>query len=261
MIQKKILILIPARYSSTRFMGKPLALISGQSMIQRVFNNCNSISNKEENFDFKTYVVTDHEEIEKHVRTFTNQVVRVDDDVVSGTLRIQLAYERFFKHQNFDLVVNVQGDEPLLNSNEIKNLSNFHFESGFDICTLVKKKFKRNEEFFNSNKVKVAYSEITKRALYFSRAPIPFLRDESNAKILENFVWYLHIGIYSFTTDSLNAVCKSQTTTLEDYEKLEQLRALELGFTIGACFTETESIGVDHPEDIIKIEEVLNVRK
>ncbi|MBC7537247.1 MAG: 3-deoxy-manno-octulosonate cytidylyltransferase [Bacteriovorax sp.] len=257
MSKKRILILIPARFASTRFPGKPLALISGISMIQRVLVNCSRT--QAPGIEFDSYVVTDDSRVEEHIKSFSPNVVRVDDEVISGTLRIQLAYERFFKDKNYDLVINVQGDEPLLDSVDLANLAQFHLKSSFDLTTLVKKKMKFEEDFLDSNKVKVAMSEDTGTAFYFSRAGIPFKRD-LNADF-KNDYWFLHIGVYSYRPIALTKFSIHPETRLENLEKLEQLRALEIGLTIGAHQTESFVIGVDCPEDIKKVEEVLNGRK
>jgi 3-deoxy-manno-octulosonate cytidylyltransferase (CMP-KDO synthetase) len=255
--KKRVLILIPARFASTRFPGKPLALIDGISMIQRVHQNC-SLSHAP-GFEFDCFVVTDDQKIEDHVKIFSPNVVRVNDDVISGTLRIQLAYERFFKEQNYDLVVNVQGDEPLLDSADLVRLAQFHLNSAYDIATLVKKQMGFAGDFLDANKVKVAMSEDNGRAFYFSRAPIPFKRD-SKADQLNDY-WFLHIGVYSFRTKALKQFANHTETRLENLEKLEQLRALEIGLSIGAHQTESFVMGVDVLADIKIIEEVLHGRK
>lgn len=257
MSKKRVLILIPARFASTRFPGKPLALIGGISMIQRVQQNCSQAQSP--GFEFSSYVVTDDQKVEDHVKTFSSNVVRVDDDVISGTLRIQLAYERFFQKDNYDLVINVQGDEPLLDASDLVRLAQFHLSGPFDIGTLVKKQFGFSGDFQDANKVKVAMSEATGAAFYFSRASIPYKRDTLSNP--ENDYWFLHIGVYSYKPRALNLFSKNPETRLENLEKLEQLRALEIGLTIGALATVSTVIGVDVPLDIIKVEEVLNGRK
>lgn len=253
-MKKRVLILIPARFQSSRFPGKPLALISGISMIQRVLQNmtnfvCDSI-------EFESYVVTDDQRIEDHVKSFGGNVVRVDDDVISGTLRIELAYSRFFRNKNFDLVINVQGDEPLLLKEEIIKISQYHLNSEFDIATMVKKNFNFDENFKDPNKVKAVISELDGKALYFSRSPIPFKRDQ-NAKNVENDFWFLHIGVYSYRPSALLKFSTLKESRLENLEKLEQLRALENGLTIGAIETKSILLGVDTPEDIIKVENLM----
>lgn len=257
MSKKRVLILIPARFASTRFPGKPLTPILGLSMIQRVFTNCSLASHLE--FEFQTFVVTDDAKIEDHVKSFSNNVVRVDDEVISGTLRIELAYERFFKNypedKKFDLIINVQGDEPLLESTDLVRLAKFHLNSAFDIGTLVKKQSGFDSVFNDSNKVKVVMSETTGTAFYFSRAAIPFKRDAQNTT--ESDYWFLHIGVYSYRPSALLAFSKASETRLENLEKLEQLRALEIGLTIGASPTDSIILGVDTPEDVKKVEDVL----
>lgn len=259
MSKKRILILIPARFASTRFPGKPLAQILGVSMIERVFVNCSKAQAL--GLEFDTYIVTDDQKVEDHAKSFTPNVIRVDDDVISGTLRIQLGYERFFanKNQSYDLIINVQGDEPLLNASDLVQLAKFHLESSFDITTLVKKQLGFSDEFRDTNKVKVAMSENNGAAFYFSRASIPHKRDEAGDAA--NDYWFLHIGVYSYRPNALTRFASHKETRLENLEKLEQLRALEIGLTIGACQTESLVVGVDRPEDIKKVEEVLNGRK
>lgn len=257
MSKKRVLILIPARFASSRFPGKPLALIDGKSMIQRVLDNCLLAAHPEFNFD--SYVVTDDEKIESHIKTFSKNVVRVDDDVISGTLRIELAYQRFFKHQGYDLVINVQGDEPLLEARDLVGLASFHLNSSYDIATLVKKNIGFDSVFQDANKVKVAMSEETGRAFYFSRASIPYKRETKSDEKTD--YWFLHIGVYSYRPEGLSRFARAPESRLEYLEKLEQLRALEIGLSIGAHQTVSTVLGVDHPEDIKKVEEVLRGRK
>lgn len=254
MSKKSVLILIPARFASTRFPGKPLAMIAGKSMIARVLENCQKANHPE--IHFESFVVTDDDKVESHIKSFSPNVVRVDDDVISGTLRIELAYARFFKNKQYDLVINVQGDEPLLDGSDLVRLAEFHINKSFDITTLVKKNMNFDSVFHDSNKVKVAMSETTGTAFYFSRAAIPFKRDAGVDA--NNDYWFLHIGVYSYKPQALSHFSKSPVSRLEDLEKLEQLRALEMGMTIGALETKSVVIGVDHPEDVKKVEEVLS---
>lgn len=253
------LILIPARYASTRFPGKPLALLAGKSIIERVYDNCQST-------DLHACVVTDDERIENHVKSFGGNVCRVDDDVPSGTERIQLAYERYFSSQNFDFIINVQGDEPLLKSETIKKLVCFHHEnSNFDVATLIRKIPELKGGFFDSNKVKAIFSESTHRCHYFSRSAIPFVReDESkdkskdNEKIRLDAHWYLHIGVYSYRREALQKFCLSPLGYYENLEKLEQLRGLDIGLSYGAITINDFLAGVDTPEDLNKLEGVFS---
>lgn len=256
MSKKSVLILIPARFASTRFPGKPLALIAGKSMIARVLENCQKTTHPD--IHFEAFVVTDEDKVEEHIKTFSSNVVRVDDDVISGTLRIELAYQRFFEQKAYDLIINVQGDEPLLEGEDLVRLAEFHLARPFDITTLVKKQMGFGSLFHDSNKVKVAMSETSGKAFYFSRASIPHKRDKEENP--ENDYWFLHIGVYSYTPKALRSFSGAPVSRLEDLEKLEQLRALEMGLSIGALETKSIIIGVDHPEDVKKVEEVLNGR-
>lgn len=241
----KVVILIPARFQSSRFPGKPLADIAGISMIQRVYKNCQESG-------LPTYVVTDHDGIEKHVHQFGGKVLRVDDNVPSGSERIALAYERFLKNETPDLVINVQGDEPLLKGNVLKELADFHLASNFAIGTLLRERSTKEEDFKNPNVVKAVYSPLSKQCFYFSRESLPYDRDGGR-----EYSWYQHIGVYSYRPQSLEAFVKLPMSTLEDLEKLEQLRALENQMTIGAILTTQKLMGVDVPEDIKKIEGAL----
>ena len=242
----RVVILIPARFASSRFPGKPLASILGKSMIERVYTNCVASG-------FPTYVVTDHESIEKHVKDFGGDVLRIDDDVPSGSERIALAYERYLKHEQPDLVINAQGDEPLLKGEVLKELADFHLGSQFDIATLVRERSVSNEDFKNPNIVKAVYSSISKQCLYFSRQSLPYDRDGGR-----EYVWYQHIGVYSYRPLALSSFVKLPLARLEDLEKLEQLRALENQMSLGAILTTDKLIGVDVPQDIQKVDGALS---
>ncbi len=240
-----VVILIPARFASTRFPAKPLAKILGVSMVERVYKNCAASG-------FPTYVVTDHDEIENEVKRFGGKVLRVDDDVPSGSERIALAFERHCKELKPDLVINVQGDEPLLKGDVLIELAEFHLKSKFDIATVVRERKATEDDFKNSNVVKAVLVEASGECLYFSRESLPHDRDGKNAHS-----WYHHIGVYSYRPHALSAFVKLPMGKLENLEKLEQLRALENGMKIGAVKTTQKLIGVDVPEDIKKVEGAL----
>ncbi len=244
-MRSKAVILIPARYESSRFPGKPLSKILGISMIQRVYQNISESG-------YPTYVVTDDARIDEHVKSFGGKVLRVDDRVETGSERIFLAYDRFLRKEKVDLVVNVQGDEPLLKASEVKRLIEFHAQSSFDMATMVKKRTYPDPQFNNPNVVKAIYSEIKGQCLYFSRGSIPFDRDNKNM-----FDWFQHIGVYSYKTEALEAFQKLSMSYYESLEKLEQLRALENGLTIGAVATSLNLVGVDVPDDITRVESLL----
>lgn len=240
----RVIVLIPARYQSSRFPGKPLSKIHGKTMIQRVYENC-------ETSGYESYVVTDDDRIESHISEFGGKCIRVDDDVPSGTERIALALERSVKGQ-VDLVINVQGDEPLLKGNAVELLANKHLSSQFDIMTMVKRKTSDHEDFKNPNIVKALFVPASNQCLYFSRASVPFDREGSSS-----FDWFHHLGVYSYRPQALKDFSAAEVSRMENIEKLEQLRALEMGMTIGALEVDFEPIGVDTPEDIHKIEEVI----
>ena len=238
----RTLILVPARFGSTRFPGKPLAKINGHSMISYVVRNC-----RESGLDFA--IVTDNDEIEIEVKKLDAQVVRVNDDVSTGSERIALAYERHFS--GYERIINVQGDEPLLNAEVIQTLQSFHSEnSQFDITTLVRERRTDEADYNNPNVVKCILAQDSK-CLYFTRSPGPYNNTD------EIQTWLQHIGIYSYQVDALKKFVQLVPSRLERMEKLEQLRALENKMQIGATICNTRLIGVDAPEDIAKIEGVL----
>lgn len=240
-----VVILIPARFASSRFPGKPLAKISGVSMVERVYTNCAGSG-------FPTYVVTDNDDIEEEVKRFGGKVLRVDDDVPSGSERVALAFERHCREMKPDLVINVQGDEPLLKGDALKELADYHLKNTFEIATLVRERSASEEDFRNSNVVKAVFLEATGECLYFSRESLPHDRDGKNTH-----AWYHHIGVYSYRPAALSRFVKLPMGKLENLEKLEQLRALENGMKIGAVKTKQKLIGVDVPEDITKVEGAL----
>jgi 3-deoxy-manno-octulosonate cytidylyltransferase (CMP-KDO synthetase) len=241
----KGLILIPARYRSSRFPGKPLVTLNGKTMVEWVYLNCLESG-------LETYVITDHDDIEQAVKKFGGKVVRVDDQVETGSERIALAYERFFKHQGFTHIINVQGDEPLLKGAEVKKLYESHLNSKFDVMTMVKKREISHLDWKNTNVVKVVFNSKTLQTLYFSRASIPYDRDQNQLKN-----WYQHIGVYCYKVESLLKMVSLPIGELENIEKLEQLRLLEQGYLYGAITTELELKGVDHPEDVKIVEGAL----
>jgi 3-deoxy-manno-octulosonate cytidylyltransferase (CMP-KDO synthetase) len=235
------LILIPARFGSTRFPGKPLAKINNKPMIQYVIENC-----KATGFDYA--VVTDNDEIENFIISIGEKVVRVDDDVPTGSERIALAYTRFFSQNNYKLVINVQGDEPLLKAETICKVAQSHEEKNVDIFTGINERSSFDKDFKSPNIVKCVYSKETMSCLYFSRASLPFSREN------KDFTWYQHIGIYSYKPKALLDFVKLPMSKHEKLEKLEQLRALDNGMSIGAEIINVTLIGVDTQEDIKRVE-------
>ncbi len=244
------LVLIPARYGSSRFPGKPLAPLLNNTMISFVYERVEALKSVS-GFKVKVAVVTDDSRIEEHLLSGKKNVVRVDDPVESGTERIQLAWERFFHQENFDFIVNVQGDEPLIEREDLVDLLTFHDRSPFDVTTIYEQK-EMSEDFKNPNKVKAVVDEKSGKCFYFSRAAIPYDREGSELKN-----WNLHVGLYSYRPEALRTFCQNPVSTLENIEKLEQLRALSLGMSIGAVKARHPFMGVDLPEDIATVEGVL----
>lgn len=232
--------IIPARYESTRFPGKPLAMIKNKPMIQWVYENASKALSE-------VYVATDDMRIFNAVEAFGGKVVKTLDTHQSGTDRCAEAAQKLSATINFDVVVNIQGDEPFIKPEQIELLKSC-FNSDAEIATLVKK-IDSSEELFNPNRPKVVIAE-NNNALYFSRSPIPFVRgtDEKDWTTKNNF--WAHIGMYAFKTDVLEKTTQLKQGKLELAESLEQLRWLENGYTIKTAETTTQSIGIDTPEDL-----------
>lgn len=250
---KRVVILIPARFGASRFPGKPLAMVSGRSMVMRVYDHAiNAHESLQKSHQVEAYVVTDDDRIETHVKDFGGKVIRVNDDVPSGTERIALAYHRNFKSSEVELIINLQGDEPLLASSDISKMIDQHLARGWDVGTIVRER-DMDDEFENPNIVKVVLSPDNGRCLYFSRAPIPFDRDHLRPKF-----WYQHAGIYSYTPEALQIFCKAKASTLEKIEKLEQLRGMEIGLHYGAVVTRSPFHAIDVPEDVKIVEKLLS---
>lgn len=241
----RLLVLIPARYASTRFPGKPLAKLSDLSMIQTVYTQC--LPPKEGPIQFDVAVVTDDERIEKEIHSIGGKVLRVDDEVESGSDRIFLAATRFFDPHSYQLIINTQGDEPMVTHQDLLTLAKAHLASDCDIFTVVRERKGIDQDFLNPNKVKAVFSQGL--CHYFSRAPIPYLRDKAQES---KHTWFLHAGLYSYKPKALMQFCQAKVSPLERAEALEQLRAIELGLTIGAVDLGKELAGIDTPEDLKK---------
>mgnify|MGYP001128871942 CR=1 FL=1 len=237
---KNIVAVIPARYQSSRFPGKPLAMIAGKPMIQRVYEQVKQAVGIDE-----VVVATDDERIYNTVRQFNGKAV-MTGECSCGTERV---YEAT-KDNICNIVINVQGDEPLIKPKMIEELVSVFANNDVVMATLCKEIVDENE-VNNPNIVKVIRDK-NDDALYFSRYPIPFNRDGRN-----DIKYYKHIGIYGYTKDFLKEYVSMEKSSLEIAENLEQLRVLENGYKIKIKETIYDSIGVDRQEDIIKIEEAL----
>jgi 3-deoxy-manno-octulosonate cytidylyltransferase (CMP-KDO synthetase) len=238
----KIYALIPARYGSSRFPGKPLAPIAGKPMVQHVFQcaaNCPEIS--------QVLVATDDERIFKCVHDFNGKAIMTRPDHKSGTDRIAEATHQL-GIQDDDLIVNIQGDQPLFQSSAISDLISPMLRNPDIPMGTLKYRIKESKDIENPNIVKVV-TDHNDFAIYFSRFPIPFYRDQQSHQ-----VHHKHIGIYIYRKDFLITFSRLPEGILEASEKLEQLRALENGFKIKVTETASNSLEVDRPEDIKKAE-------
>lgn len=232
--------IIPARYASTRFPGKPLALLGDKSMIQWVYERSSALFGH-------LLVATDDRRIEEAVKAFGGKVLMTSAEHGSGTERCAEA-ARIYSEQtglDFSHVINIQGDEPLIQKEQLQALVDCFRGSEAGIATLIKP-LQDKAELENPNVVKVVVDQ-SMRALYFSRSPIPFVRDKEKAAQQQ---YYTHIGLYGFRREVLEQVVTLPSTPLEQAESLEQLRWMEHGIEIRTAITHFPSLGVDTPEDL-----------
>lgn len=248
----KFIAIIPARYASTRFPGKPLAVLGGKTMIQRVYEQVAGVLDD-------AVVATDDERIYEAVKAFGGKVVMTSTEHRSGTDRCREAYTKV--GEKYDVVVNVQGDEPFIQASQLEALKRCFENPATQIATLVKP-FRAEDGLAaleNPNSPKVVLDEAS-QALYFSRSVIPYLRNVPREEWLMKHTFYKHIGIYAFRAEVLREVTALPQSTLEKAESLEQLRWLENGYKIGVGVTDIETIGIDTPEDLEKAEAFLNAK-
>ena len=240
------LILIPARYASTRFPGKPLALIGGKPMVQHVYEKAAAVSPH-------VYVATDDERIRRVVEGFGGHAVMTATTHRSGTDRCHEAYAciRQGLGRDFDVVVNIQGDEPFILPAQVETLVDRFTDPAVQIATLAKP-LERLDDLLDPNKVKVVCSARW-TALYFSRSPIPYCRGVDREQWLARVPHYKHVGMYAYRPAVLEAITALPPGQLEQAESLEQLRWLENGYTIAVSLTDHESIGIDTPEDLARV--------
>ncbi|MEI6508942.1 MAG: 3-deoxy-manno-octulosonate cytidylyltransferase [Bacteroidota bacterium] len=240
---KKILGIIPARYGSTRFPGKPLIDIGGKSMIQRVYEQ--ALKSKSLS---KIIVATDDERIATHVKNFGGDVSMTSPDHQSGTDRCAEVLQN--EKQHFDAVINIQGDEPFIDPQQIDLLAACFDNEQVKIATL-KMKLDREEDIRNPNIVKVV-SDFNNNAIYFSRAALPYRRNPS-----AEINYYKHIGIYGYRTATLFEITKLPIGNLEKAESLEQLRWVENSIHIFVRETNLETLSIDTPDDLKHVEKYL----
>lgn len=241
----KILGIIPARFASSRFPGKPLADIGGKSMIQRVYEQALQAKSLT-----KVVVATDDTRILEHVVAFGGEAFMTSENHPSGTDRCFEALQKAGGGSKFDYIINIQGDEPYIDPETIDQMAKL-LDFKTEIATAVKK-ITDYETLFDPNVVKAVLT-MRKQCLYFSRQTVPFVRGFDPETWLEHADFYKHIGLYAYRNDVLEQIAHLPPSPLENTEKLEQLRWLGYGYKIYATITTYESIGVDTPEDLEKL--------
>ncbi len=255
----RVLGVIPARFASTRFPGKPMVEINGKTMIQRVYEQALKAKSLS-----KVVVATDDERIFNHVESFGGEVLMTSSHHQSGTDRCAEVIHRLNTEAMqalitpserwgdfFDIVVNIQGDEPFIDPSQIDKVVEVLKKGEFMISTLVK--CIDNADFVNNpNVVKAIFTEKGK-AIYFSRSPIPYLRHTPPSEWLSKGELFKHIGLYAYKSDILKELAALKPSRLEQLESLEQLRWIENGFAIGVAITDIETKGIDTPEDILAL--------
>jgi 3-deoxy-manno-octulosonate cytidylyltransferase (CMP-KDO synthetase) len=244
--------IIPARYSSTRFPGKPLADLEGRTMIYRVYHQV-----KQSGSINQVMVATDDDRILKEVQSWGGTGIMTSSDHPSGTDRCLEALKKSSYYEETDFVLNVQGDEPLIDPHQLDELVSALHEK-IEIATQVNV-LTDHDALFNENTAKVVL-DTDDHALYFSRLPIPFLRNVDRSLWLRHHTYYQHIGIYAYRKDILESICRLSPSQLEIAEGLEQLRWIENGYRIKAIKTSHHPISVDVPEDAEAVRRILKTR-
>ena len=249
----KYIAIIPARYASTRFPGKPLAMLGGKPVIQRVWEQVSSVVDA-------AVVATDDERIAQAVESFGGRAIMTSPNHKSGTDRCWEAYQK--QGEEFDVVINVQGDEPFIAHSQLRAIMACFEDENTDIATLVKSFAEEDglSALENPNSPKVVLDNDS-CAVYFSRSVIPYLRGVEREDWLKHHTFYKHIGMYAFRRDVLGEVTALPQSTLEKAESLEQLRWLENGYKIGVGISDVETVGIDTPEDLERAEEFLKAQK
>ena len=242
--------IIPARYASTRFPGKPLAMIQGKPMIQHVYERVSQMAQLTD-----AIVATDDDRIMDCVSAFGGKVMMTANTHKSGTDRCGEVVKKLLEQGlHPDVVINIQGDEPSVEHTQIEQLIRCFDDASVQIATL-KKKIRSNDELVSPNAVKVV-CDTNGNALYFSRFAIPYQRGIEQDLWLENHDYYKHIGIYAYRSETLLKLITLQQSELEKCESLEQLRWLDNGFKIRVKETNHENIAIDTPEDLLKLKNI-----
>ena len=245
----KFIGLIPARYASTRFPGKPLALLGGKPVIQRVYEQVTSVIDD-------ACVATDDERIYNCVKEFGGKVVMTRTDHKSGTDRIEEAIEKI--GGDYDVIVNIQGDEPFIQRSQIETVCSCFDDEETQIATLGKP-FTSMDAVANPNSPKIVVDN-NNFAMYFSRSIIPFVRGKEQTEWLDHYPFLKHLGIYAYRREVLRKITQLPQSSLEIAESLEQLRWLQNGFKIKVGLTDIETVGIDTPEDLERAERELALR-
>jgi 3-deoxy-D-manno-octulosonate cytidylyltransferase len=243
----KFIGIIPARYSSSRFPGKPLAILGGKPVIEHVYRQVSSVMED-------VFVATDDQRIYDAVEAFGGKAIMTRSDHKSGTDRICEALEKV--GGSFDVVINIQGDEPFIQKSQLETVMQCFDDPRTQIATLGKP-FESMEAVENPNSPKIVLDN-DGYALYFSRSVIPFVRGKEHEEWLSHFPYLKHIGLYAYRTEVLREVSKLPQSTLELAESLEQLRWLQNGYKIKVGLTDVETIGIDTPEDLQRAEEKMS---
>ncbi|WP_018463396.1 3-deoxy-manno-octulosonate cytidylyltransferase [Segatella paludivivens] len=246
----KFIGLIPARYASTRFPGKPLALLAGKPVIQHVYEQASKVLDA-------VYVATDDERIYNKVKEFGGKAVMTSTEHHSGTDRIEEAIQKV--GGNFDVVVNIQGDEPFIQKSQIETLCKCFDDKNTQIATLGKP-FESIEAVENPNSPKIVLDN-NGYAMYFSRSIIPFIRGVEKSEWLKKHTFLKHLGVYAYRSNVLNEITKLSQSELELAESLEQLRWLQNGYKIKVGLTNAETVGIDTPDDLRRAEEFIRNRQ
>jgi len=250
----KFIAIIPARYASTRFPGKPLAMLGGKTVIQRVYEQAVCVVGE-------AYVATDDERIYQAVESFGGRAVMTRTDHKSGTDRIEEAMEKIeergarSEEREDTVVINVQGDEPFIQRSQIETLCHLFDAPETQIGTLGKR-FESMEAVVNPNSPKIV-TDVNGFAMYFSRSVIPYVRGKEASEWLAHFPYLKHLGIYAYRREVLAEITRLPQSPLEIAESLEQLRWLQNGYRIRVGETDVETVGIDTPEDLQRAEEFL----
>lgn len=242
----KFIAIIPARYASTRFPGKPLALLGGRPVIQHVYEKAAQALDE-------AYVATDNERIARVVESFGGHAIMTRADHKSGTDRIEEAAEKI--GTDADVVINIQGDEPFVDASQLKTLQSLFDCEETQIGTLGKR-FDSMEATENPNSPKIVCDK-QGFALYFSRSVIPFVRGQEPKSWLNHYPYLKHLGLYAYRREVLREVTQLPQSPLELAESLEQLRWLENGYRIRVGLTDVETVGIDTPADLERAEQFL----